>query len=33
MPGSTFKPLYYSAAIDSKKITEGTYIIDEPTTF
>jgi len=31
MPGSTFKPLYYSAAIDSKKITEGTYIIDEPT--
>jgi penicillin-binding protein 1A len=33
MPGSTFKPLYYSAGIDSKKITEGTYIIDEPTTF
>ncbi|MEN6491444.1 MAG: PBP1A family penicillin-binding protein [Rectinema sp.] len=33
MPGSTFKPLYYSAAIDSKKITEGTYILDEPTTF
>jgi len=33
MPGSTFKPLYYSAAIDSKKITEGTYIVDEPTTF
>ncbi len=33
MPGSTFKPLYYSAAIDTKKITEGTYIVDEPTTF
>ena len=33
MPGSTFKPLYYSAAIDSRKITEGTYILDEPTTF
>lgn len=33
MPGSTFKPLYYSAAIDSRKITEGTMIIDEPTTF
>jgi len=33
MPGSTFKPLYYSAAIDSKKVTEGTYIVDEPTTF
>ncbi|HNZ93643.1 MAG TPA: PBP1A family penicillin-binding protein [Rectinema sp.] len=33
MPGSTFKPLYYSAAIDSKKITEATYILDEPTTF
>ncbi|MCX8014202.1 MAG: PBP1A family penicillin-binding protein, partial [Rectinema sp.] len=33
MPGSTFKPLYYSAAIDSRKVTEGTMIIDEPTTF
>jgi len=33
MPGSTFKPLYYSAAIDSKKITEGTLIYDTPTIF
>jgi penicillin-binding protein 1A len=33
MPGSTFKPLYYSAAIDSKKITEGTMIYDSPTIF
>ncbi|MCX7026260.1 MAG: PBP1A family penicillin-binding protein [Spirochaetes bacterium] len=33
MPGSTFKPLYYSAAIDSKKITEGTMIYDAPTIF
>ena len=32
-PGSTFKPLYYSAAIDSKKITEGTLIYDTPTVF
>lgn len=32
-PGSTFKPLYYSAAIDSKKITEGTLIYDSPTIF
>lgn len=33
MPGSTFKPLYYSAAIDSKKLTEGTLIYDTPTIF
>ncbi len=33
MPGSTFKPLYYSAAIDSKKITEGSLIYDTPTIF
>ena len=33
MPGSTFKPLYYSAAIDSKKVTEGTLIYDAPTIF
>lgn len=33
MPGSTFKPLYYSAAIDSRKITEGTLIYDSPTIF
>ncbi|HWP69319.1 MAG TPA: penicillin-binding transpeptidase domain-containing protein, partial [Rectinemataceae bacterium] len=32
-PGSTFKPLYYSAAIDSKKITEGSLIYDSPTIF
>jgi len=33
MPGSTFKPLYYSAAIDSRKVTEGTLIYDAPTIF
>jgi penicillin-binding protein 1A len=33
MPGSTFKPLFYSAAIDSKKVTEGTMIYDAPTIF
>ncbi len=33
MPGSTFKPLYYSAAIDSRKITEGSMIYDSPTVF
>ncbi len=33
MPGSTFKPLYYSAAIDSGKLTEGTLIYDSPTIF
>jgi len=32
-PGSTFKPLYYSAAIDSGKITEGSLIYDSPTIF
>ncbi|PKL06217.1 MAG: penicillin-binding protein, partial [Spirochaetae bacterium HGW-Spirochaetae-9] len=32
-PGSTFKPLYYSAAIDSRKITEGSMIYDAPTIF
>jgi len=32
-PGSTFKPLYYSAAIDSGKVTEGTMIYDAPTIF
>jgi len=32
-PGSTFKPLYYSAAIDSRKITEGSLIYDSPTVF
>ena len=32
-PGSTFKPLYYSAAIDSKKFTPATEISDTPVVF
>lgn len=32
-PGSTFKPLYYSAAIDSKKFTPTTQISDTPVVF
>ncbi len=32
-PGSTFKPLYYSAAIDSRKITPTTQISDTPIVF
>ncbi len=32
-PGSTFKPLYYSAAIDSRKFTAATTITDVPTFF
>ncbi len=32
-PGSTFKPLYYSAAIDSRKFTQGSLISDTPTVF
>lgn len=32
-PGSTFKPLYYSAAIDSQKYTEGSMISDTPVVF
>ncbi|QTQ16478.1 penicillin-binding protein 1A [Treponema parvum] len=32
-PGSTFKPLYYSAAIDSKKFTAATEISDTPVVF
>jgi len=32
-PGSTFKPLYYSAAIDSRKFTEGSVINDTPVVF
>lgn len=32
-PGSTFKPLYYSAAIDSRKYTEGSLINDTPVVF
>jgi len=33
MPGSCFKPLYYSAAIDTRKFTEGTLIYDSPVVF
>ena len=32
-PGSTFKPLYYSAAIDSRKFTASTLIYDVPIVF
>jgi penicillin-binding protein 1A len=32
-PGSSFKPLYYSAAIDTRKFTEATLIYDEPIVF
>ncbi len=32
-PGSSFKPLYYSAAIDSKKFTPATIVYDTPTIF
>jgi penicillin-binding protein 1A len=32
-PGSTFKPLYYSAAIDTKKFTQATVIQDAPVVF
>ncbi len=33
MPGSAFKPLYYSAAIDSRKFTPATQIYDSPVVF
>jgi penicillin-binding protein 1A len=33
MPGSTFKPLYYSAAMDSRLFTPGTLIYDAPVVF
>ncbi|MBU0936717.1 MAG: PBP1A family penicillin-binding protein [Spirochaetes bacterium] len=33
MPGSCFKPLYYSAAIDSRSITMGSLIYDAPVVF
>ena len=33
MPGSAFKPLYYSAAIDSRKFTMATLIYDAPVVF
>jgi 1A family penicillin-binding protein len=32
-PGSSFKPIYYSEAIDKKIITAATILKDEPTTF
>jgi len=32
-PGSSFKPLYYSAAIDTKRFTPATMIMDAPTVF
>ncbi|MBP5251895.1 MAG: PBP1A family penicillin-binding protein [Treponema sp.] len=32
-PGSTFKPLYYSAAIDSRQFTWSTIISDTPVVF
>lgn len=32
-PGSSFKPLYYSAAIDSRKFTPTTIISDTPVVF
>jgi penicillin-binding protein 1A len=32
-PGSSFKPLYYSAAIDSKKLTAASLIYDVPVVF
>ncbi|MDR2072289.1 MAG: PBP1A family penicillin-binding protein [Spirochaetaceae bacterium] len=33
MPGSAFKPLYYSAAIDSREFTMSTLIYDSPVLF
>ncbi|MDR2150809.1 MAG: PBP1A family penicillin-binding protein [Spirochaetaceae bacterium] len=33
MPGSSFKPLYYSAALDTKQFTPATLIYDVPTVF
>ena len=32
-PGSAMKPFVYAAAIDSKKYTPATVMVDEPTTF
>ena len=32
-PGSSFKPLYYSAAIDTREFTPSTIISDTPTVF
>lgn len=33
MPGSSFKPLYYSAAISSGKVTPATMLYDKPMVF
>ncbi|MEW5816171.1 MAG: PBP1A family penicillin-binding protein [Spirochaetota bacterium] len=33
MPGSAFKPLYYSAAVSSKKFTPSTLLYDAPVIF
>ncbi|GHU06962.1 penicillin-binding protein [Spirochaetia bacterium] len=33
MPGSSFKPLYYSAAIDTRKFTPASMIYDSPMVF
>lgn len=33
MPGSSFKPLFYSAAMDSRRFTPGTLIWDAPVVF
>lgn len=32
-PGSSYKPLYYSAAIDSKQFSPATRIVDQPVIF
>jgi penicillin-binding protein 1A len=32
-PGSAFKPLYYAAAVESKKITPATMLYDSPVVF
>jgi penicillin-binding protein 1A len=32
-PGSSFKPIYYTEALDKKKITAATILHDEPRTF
>ncbi len=33
MPGSTFKPLYYSAALDSGRFTQASLLYDAPVVF
>jgi penicillin-binding protein 1A len=32
-PGSSFKPLYYSAAIEQRKVTAATMLMDRPSVF